>query len=126
MKTTKHLSIATALCMAISSLATSAWATGWNKITSGTINDVQMVPDGSFIISLVNFPVLCTGPTSTTWQAQYVQVSVPNGYTEDGVKSMLALIMGAKLGSRTVTIYANNNASNPTGAPCVLGTLDVF
>jgi MFS superfamily sulfate permease-like transporter len=113
-----------ALALAIVVLpAQSAWA--WNKTTTGSVSVIEGWSDGSFYVTLVGSPNLCSGPTSASWDATYAQVAVAAGATSDGVKTLLSILMSAKLAGKTVTLYVNNNSSNPSGAPCVLGAVDV-
>jgi hypothetical protein len=99
-------------------------ASAWDRTTDGTVLVVDLYPDGGFTFVLSGYPALCSGPPQTSWNANHGAVSTGNGISPDGVKAFLATVLAAKLAGRQVTVYADNNPTDPT-APCVVGSITI-
>lgn len=120
----KLLSLAGALLLAAASLGP-VQAAAWDRYVHGTVGNIQLYADGSFTVTLAGGPSLCSGPAAGSWWAVNGLVSTRNGLTPDGVKAFYAALLSAKLSGRSVNLYTNNDAQNPTGQPCAIGALDL-
>lgn len=87
---------------------TSAYA--WDGVTNGQVAGFEAHQDGSFYFWLVGRPNLC--PDNAWASYGFAGVSQSFGSTPDGVKTMLAIVMSAKISGNTVTVYATNNPTD--------------
>lgn len=96
---------------------------GWDRVTSGTVAQIQLGTDGNFSVALTGSPDLCPGPAAKSWEAVHALVTTGYGATTDGVKALYAALLAAQLSGRTVTLYVLNA---PSKANCLVGAIDIW
>lgn len=95
-----------AVCACVAGMASLALATGVQWTPSLTINTVEIVQSGGFVVYLSGWsdPACSSNPTGVYIYANDL------GVTSDGVKAMLAAALMAQAAGKKVTIlYDNTN-----------------
>jgi hypothetical protein len=113
------LKLALAMLLLLGSfLPVQAWA--YDGEVAGQIYVIEGRGDGAAVgIVLAGSPSLCPNAPGSVWA--YVAVGV-DGATIDGVKSMEAKFLAAKLAGLPVRVYTYNN---PGGWGCILHAIQV-